>query len=97
MGLVTGTSWAMRMDSAVKAKDRDAIAALVDESLDYEEHRDRGARRVGRWWSAFIGREPDVNDLEDHQLTGCQLHDRRMVRQQMREEMIQSFTRSIDS
>ena len=97
MGLVTTTSWCMRMDAAVKAKDSDAIAALVDESIAYEEHRDRGARRVGRWWSAFIGGEVDVNDLEDHQLTDEQLRQRKAVRQQKREQMIRSFTQSIAS
>ena len=66
-----------------KLRDKAAIAALVDESMAYEEHRDRGARRVGRWWSALVGGKVDVNDLEDHQLTDEQLQQRNAFRQQI--------------
>ena len=96
MGIVSTTQWCLRMDAAVAAKDRDAIIALVDETIAYEEHRNRGERRIGRWWHALFGGKLDVNDLEDHQLTSAQLQERTTARQQIRERMIQSWLKDIE-
>lgn len=91
MGIVSSTVWAARMDRAVHKQDEDAIVALVDEQLAYDEYRDRGERRVGRWWSALTGGTPDVNDLEDHQLTPAQLQQRNAARQMRRQSMLDAF------
>lgn len=96
MGLVTSTIWCARMDRAQKARDVEAVTALVDEHFRREEHLNRGERRVGRWWHALFGGELDVNDLEDHQLTPSQLHQRNTVRQQMRKQMLDAFLDDVE-
>ena len=96
MGIVTSTIWAARMDAAVKSQDEDAVIHLVDELMADDEHKDRGVRRVGRWWHALFGGKLDVNDLEDHQLTKAQLHQRNTVRQQKRQQLLDAFLDHIE-
>ena len=87
MGLITSAVWSAQMDRAQESRDVERVTALVDEQLAYDEHRNRGERRVGRWWHALFGGKLDVNDLEDHQLTPAQLQQRNSVRQKKRQSM----------
>ena len=96
MGIVTSMAWAARMDAAVKSQDEQAVIKLVDQLIAREEYEDRGARRVGRWWHALFGGKLDVNDLEDHQLTKAQLRQRNAVRQQKRQQLLDSFLDDIE-